>query len=662
MRKPYFILLLVLYNFSFGQSITTSIDKANFYLSQAKYDSARYYYKQADLKNKTPIVQYKLAETYRYVVEPESKIARTILLRLVSVKNIDSLLLAQSYNLLGIHYRYNEQPDSAKVCLEKAMYLGKGQNYFRPYAELTHYYINRGDLTVASKYAFEGLSLAEKYKDEEAKPYIYFQLASLHEELGKTDKMFLYANKALAIEEAKPYSKLLGDVYEILGLYYANSDRKQKNEEFAKKAIQYFELSYKAFEKVGQIRGMGYELIHLAMRKANLGNVATAKKHFSDAEKLFLQLYRPQSMAAFYLSYGDFLFSYNISKQSGMDYIHKAAAIWKENDRKTNLAVAYEALSIGYKLLGDYKQSLAYTQKYYQLNETIVDEKTQKQLQELNVKYETEKKDAQLALQKVELLKKQQRITQIALISSLVLLTFIILFALYRRWQLRKIAKMESSFEQTTQQLQSFNYSVSHDLRNPLINAQNSLNALQKEVQPNLAQLSLVEKTKAAISSMNEIIDAMLMLSSIEKGDLQLKEIDTQLLIEDIWDELSPNTELIVHKLPSIKADIRLLRQVFVNLLSNAVKYSSKVSNPQIEVSAISEKNKFVFHIRDNGVGFDERFSSKLFQLFGRLHANFDGIGVGLVIVKKIIEKHNGQVWAIGKPNEGATFSFELPA
>jgi two-component system, sensor histidine kinase and response regulator len=110
-------------------------------------------------------------------------------------------------------------------------------------------------------------------------------------------------------------------------------------------------------------------------------------------------------------------------------------------------------------------------------------------------------------------------------------------------------------------------------------------------------------------------------------------------------------------------ADAPMLRQVWINLISNAIKYSSYSSSPEIIISCYSTENEYVFLVRDNGVGFDKAYSSKLFKVFQRLHSTrqFEGSGVGLAIVEKIVGRHDGRVWADGEVDKGATFYFSIP-
>jgi light-regulated signal transduction histidine kinase (bacteriophytochrome) len=115
--------------------------------------------------------------------------------------------------------------------------------------------------------------------------------------------------------------------------------------------------------------------------------------------------------------------------------------------------------------------------------------------------------------------------------------------------------------------------------------------------------------------------------------------------------------------LPSVEADELMIKQVLINLVSNAIKYSSKRTDPKIEIGAIDEQTRIIYYVKDNGVGFDMAYAHKLFGVFQRLHSQeeFEGTGVGLALVKRIIDKHKGQTWPEGVENVGATFYFSLP-
>lgn len=313
-----------------------------------------------------------------------------------------------------------------------------------------------------------------------------------------------------------------------------------------------------------------------------------------------------------------------------------------------------------YEAKKEFGKALLFAGKYQALKDSLFTSEKVKQIGELQIKYDTEKKDAQLAEQKLEIVQKQQRITQIALIATVFVLALIGFFALYRWYQQRKIKQLESTFEQTTQQLQSFNYSVSHDLRHPLISTQYALDKL-KNTPLSSEQVIQIQKAEGSLKNMNEVIEAMLTLSAIERDALNIKVVDLKELIMDVLEGFSTQADIQLKGLPTVRADIRQLRQVMVNLLSNAIKYTAHQPEPKIQITGHEDKGTIWVEVEDNGLGFDEHFSAKLFQLFGRLHPDVNGVGVGLVIVKRIIEKHGGKVWAKGKQGQGAVFGFTLP-
>lgn len=219
-------------------------------------------------------------------------------------------------------------------------------------------------------------------------------------------------------------------------------------------------------------------------------------------------------------------------------------------------------------------------------------------------------------------------------------------------------------------ELESFTYSVSHDLRAPLraiysysqILLQEHAGDIDEEIERLLTIINGNSKT------MGEIIDNLLSLSKLGKREIQKREVDTKSLVETVIEEIK-NTEAgkkvawKVQSLPFCWGDYRLLRQVWINLIANGVKYSSKKKSPAIEVGATLQANEIIYYVKDNGAGFDMQFSDQLFGVFQRLHkpSDFEGTGVGLAIVQRIIYRHGGKAWAEGVVGEGAKFYFSIP-
>jgi len=222
--------------------------------------------------------------------------------------------------------------------------------------------------------------------------------------------------------------------------------------------------------------------------------------------------------------------------------------------------------------------------------------------------------------------------------------------------------------EMANKELESFSYSVSHDLRSPLRALTTYTQIIEEEYIESLSPEAqrLFESIKRNTYKMGRLIDDLLEFSRLGKKTLKKKIINIKELIESVYKELeTPYVKgvLTLDELPGIEADYSLLKQVIVNLISNAVKYSSKKENAQIHVGFLNKEDEVVYFIKDNGVGFDMEYLNKLFGVFQRLHSEkeFEGTGVGLAIVSRIIEKHGGRVWAEAKVDHGATFYFSLP-
>ena len=168
---------------------------------------------------------------------------------------------------------------------------------------------------------------------------------------------------------------------------------------------------------------------------------------------------------------------------------------------------------------------------------------------------------------------------------------------------------------------------------------------------------------------MGHLIDALLAFSRMGKQEIMKTQINTQSMVNEIVTELAQQNnghaaiEWNIHDLPSVNADINTIRQVWINLISNAIKYSGNKQQPNIEINSESRNGQIVFSVKDNGVGFDQQYSHKLFKVFQRLLGpeEFEGTGVGLALVEKIVSRHGGKVWAKGEIDKGACFYFSLP-
>ncbi len=222
---------------------------------------------------------------------------------------------------------------------------------------------------------------------------------------------------------------------------------------------------------------------------------------------------------------------------------------------------------------------------------------------------------------------------------------------------------------QLNKELESFSYSVSHDLRAPLRAVTGFAQMLQEDYGTVLdaGGKRLLDTISRNAEKMGRLIDDLLAFSRLGRKELVVKETNMTELTENVMAEISKvagyHTSVTINKLHPANVDRSLMTQVMFNLLNNAVKYSSKKERPQVYVNSEASGGEVIYSVKDNGAGFDMRYANKLFGVFQRLHTTeeFEGTGVGLAIVQRIVTKHGGRVWAEGKVDEGATIYFSLP-
>lgn len=222
----------------------------------------------------------------------------------------------------------------------------------------------------------------------------------------------------------------------------------------------------------------------------------------------------------------------------------------------------------------------------------------------------------------------------------------------------------------TNHELESFTYSVSHDLRAPLRHVDGYALMLVEEHGAHMPAeaLNLAKKIRQGSQNMGRLVDDLLNLSRVGKQAIAVQHVALNSLVTEAMTELKPEigdrrVEWKIGELPAVEGDPGLLRQVFVNLLSNAIKYTRPRDLAMVEVGETEMSGEKVVFVRDNGVGFNMKYSGKLFGVFQRLHRadDFEGTGVGLATVARIIHKHGGKIWGEAELNKGATFYFSLP-
>jgi PAS domain S-box-containing protein len=231
-----------------------------------------------------------------------------------------------------------------------------------------------------------------------------------------------------------------------------------------------------------------------------------------------------------------------------------------------------------------------------------------------------------------------------------------------------RVAERTSELQSTIRDLQTFSYSISHDLRTPLRSINSFASVLLEDFSAELNEEGkrLVKSIVQRTVTMGALIDDLLSFSRISRQQLKLQQIDMTVLAREVIATLPDSGNRVAFKVPQLPAargDRSMIAQVLENLIANAVKFSRKVEQPRVELGSLAGEGEVVYFVKDNGIGFDMKYVDAIFGVFQRLHSSedFEGTGVGLAIVEQIITKHGGRVWAEGSPGEGATFYFSLP-
>ena len=233
----------------------------------------------------------------------------------------------------------------------------------------------------------------------------------------------------------------------------------------------------------------------------------------------------------------------------------------------------------------------------------------------------------------------------------------------------RELEQLNGELEQLNQELMAFSYSVSHDLRAPLRSIDGLSEIVLEDYSDRLDEngRGLLRRIRQAARHMGNLIEGLLLLARVTRQELDRQSVSlTDLATASLLHlrAVSPDRKIVFSVAPGLRTegDPHLIRVVLDNVLGNAWKFTSKTESARIEVGRTDVEGKSAFFVRDNGAGFDPRHASKLFRPFQRLHSEseFEGTGIGLATVQRIVHRHGGRVWAEGRPNEGATFFFVL--
>jgi signal transduction histidine kinase len=233
-----------------------------------------------------------------------------------------------------------------------------------------------------------------------------------------------------------------------------------------------------------------------------------------------------------------------------------------------------------------------------------------------------------------------------------------------------RVLDRTAQLEGANKELEAFSYSVSHDLRAPLRHISGFAEMLKEKQGTQLDEKSqrCIDTIVNSAKKMDRLIDDLLLFSRMAKTEMFLRKVSLDKLVQEVIKDLQPEVEgreiaWVIGPLPEVEGDGAMLRQVWANLIGNAVKYTRTRAKAEIEIGSRREGQEHLFFVRDNGVGFDPKYAGKLFGVFQRLHRpdEFEGTGIGLANVRRVVHRHGGRTWAEGEVDRGAVFYFSLP-
>ncbi|MDP5119958.1 MAG: tetratricopeptide repeat-containing sensor histidine kinase, partial [Spirosomaceae bacterium] len=444
--------------------------------------------------------------------------------------------------------------------------------------------------------------------------------------------------------------------------------------------------------------------LHAANKEFELSN-----KYFRKAEPLFEQYTTPYDQNTFKINYAFALSSAKKYAKAITTY-KDALKYYEKENMLDDMTYCYEQLAFCYEQAGDFKNALVFMKKFRKTSQQVDNESVKVKLNELNLQYETEKKERQILQQKNELIEDKARFSRYQSIFLAGLLLMGMALFIYRYFAIQRERKLRSAFQSTFLNVlqlkehfegkgsmsekieittevndlanrintdlglitadidskllssKSFNYTVSHELKRYLSQLEDDISEIGIQSKNNSAVAESLEK----VSSLKNLTSKLLELSSIEKETLKVSRFDLRQLVEQCLDELQiPKTIAISLDLTTkeIQADRLFIRQAITNLLENAVKYTQTTSDVIIEViSRYTDDNKVEITIMDNGKGItDATKREQIFEAFFQAENAKKGNGLGLAIVKKIIEKHDGYVFAQQNKPTGLKVGFGIP-
>lgn len=612
------------------------------YRDIARYDSAYFFFKQslAGAGNDAPEYRFRaLLELGRLESYPRNQPLRAI------------AYLKQAETYSGDWYKSED-----KTAL---------------YYELGNAFLTAHSYEQAMSYHLQGARMAEDTRDTAMWSSSLWSLGSVYWEIKQYGNSLAYYRKANELRKARPgpYFTTLSSIA-IAHLSLNNLDS----------ALFYTRLARQDANFFGEPYGEPYCLGLLGNIKMEMGMYQEAIDSLEASVKLCEQLGYARDAMSYRIDLGK---AYGLNK----DYVKAIAALDLAEaeaikmDHLSLLRSNYEVRSQVYAWKGDSSMAFVYLKKHYQIQDSLMGEDVMSELASLERGFEIDKREETIQEQAAQIEASRRLLYVYGFASGIVFLLVILYMAYVRNKTLRQvnqlleaknaeIRRQNDRLASSNEDLRQFAHVTSHDLREPLRNISSFASLLARRYKDQLDSVAgeyLFFITDGA-KRMDRLLNDLLTYSVIGVFDHEYTQVDISRTISDVIRRFQQNkalhgAKIRMHKLPVIRANATQMEQLFTQIIDNALKFRS-VESPEIDVRATEQDDGYVFSVQDNGIGMDKAYQDKIFALFLRLHnqqSAYEGSGIGLSIVKKIVEQHEGRIWIESEPGKGTTVFFFLP-
>ena len=537
--------------------------------------------------------------------------------------------------------------------------------------ELGNAFLAAHNYEQAMSYHFKGARMAEDARDTIMWWSSLWSLGSVYWEIDQFANSLSYYRKAYELRKTSPgsyFTALSSIAIAHLSMHTLDS------------ALYYTRLARKDAKAFGEEYGEPYCLGLLGNIKMEMGLYREAIDSLEASVSLCEELGYVRDAMSYRIDLGK-AYALNKDFSKALAALNLAEEEAKKMDQLGLLRSNYEIRSQVHAWQGDSSLAFVYLKKYYQIRDSLLDEEVMTGLASLERGFEIDKREETIQEQAAQIEASRRMLYIYGFASGIVFLLVVLYMAYVRNKTLRQvnqllevknaeIRRQNDRLASSNEDLRQFAHVTSHDLREPLRNISSFASLLARRYKDKLdsvAEEYLFFITDGA-KRMDRLLNDLLTYSVVGVFDHEYTQVDISKTISDVMRRFQQNKSLHgakirMHKLPVIRANAAQMEQLFTQIIDNALKFRSS-DPPEIDVRASEQEDGYIFSVQDNGIGMDKVYQDKIFALFLRLHnqqSAYEGSGIGLSIVKKIVEQHEGRIWIESEPGKGTTVFFFLP-